>query len=265
MITHKSIGHSGRLGNQMFQYATLKAVSLKTGYEYYLPDNTAVKPDGCFNFNDNKWTEYKLDLFDCFDLKCEISNNLQHNLYQEKSFTFDSEIYAIKDNTAIDGYFQSYKYFEEYKNEILNEFSFKPNILDKCNEKLLKYHNPVSVHVRRGDYIGNPNYWHITTEYIQDALNYFIDDSYTFLVFSDDIEWCKQVFPDDVVFPQGTQFEDLCMMTLCKHNIIANSSYSWWGAYLNQNLDKKVIAPRNWFTNKSMDTSDLIPSKWIII
>jgi hypothetical protein len=262
MITHKSIGYSGRLGNQMFQYAALKVLSLKTGFEMFLPNNTSIKPDGCFDMTNNKWIEYKLDLLDCFDLSYPILDNTLSNQYQEQSFEF--EPFTIPDDTSIDGYFQSYKYFEDFKQDILNDFKFKNKILNKCQEEISKYINPISIHIRRGDYVNHPGFWNITPEYIQSALSYFSDDEYTFLIFSDDIEWCKQIFPEGVVFIEGNQFEDLCLMSLCDHNVISNSSYSWWGAYLNQNDNKKVIAPKNWFI-PSKPLNDLYPLKWIQI
>jgi hypothetical protein len=264
MITHKSIGYSGRLGNQMFQYATLKALSLKTGYEMFLPDHTAIKHDGCFDMTNNKWIEYKLDLLNCFTLNPNISTTQLQNVYQEANFTFEFEIFDIPDNTAIDGYFQSYKYFEEFKQDITNDFTFKPDILTKCQNTISQYINPVAIHIRRGDYINHPGFWNITPEYIQEALNCFLDDEYTFLIFSDDIEWCKQVFPEGVVFIEGNQFEDLCLMSLCDHNIISNSSYSWWGAYLNKNKNKKIITPKNWFI-PAKPLTDLYPKTWITI
>jgi hypothetical protein len=264
MITHKSIGYSGRLGNQMFQYAALKSLSLKTGYEFYLPNNTSVKQDGCFDFTNNKWISYKLDLLDCFNLKCKFSNEIQPNIYQENSFNFEPEIFNIKNNTSIEGYFQSYKYFDEYRDEILKEFAFVSSILNKCKQEISKYHNPVSIHVRRGDYVNHPNYWVITPEYIQGALEYFNDDEYIFLIFSDDIEWCKQIFPEGVIFIEGNQFEDLCLMSLCKHNVICNSTFSWWGAYLNQNPNKKIIASSKWFIEPK-DMNDLYLNNWTII
>lgn len=262
MITHKSIGYSGRLGNQMFQYAALKALSLKTGFEMFLPNHTSIKPDGCFDMTNNKWIEYKLDLLDCFDLSCSILDNTLPNHYQEHSFEFKP--FTIPDNTSIDGYFQSYKYFEDFKQEILNDFKFRDEILNKCQEKISKYKNPISIHIRRGDYVNHPGFWNITPEYIQEASSHFSDDEHTFLIFSDDIEWCKQIFPEGVVFIEGNQFEDLCLMSLCDHNIISNSSYSWWGAYLNQNKNKKIIVPKNWFT-PSKPLNDLYPLKWIQI
>jgi len=262
MITHKSIGYSGRLGNQMFQYAALKALSLKTGYEIFLPNHIDIKHDGCFDMTNNKWIEYKLDLLDCFDLSYPILDNTLPNQYQEQSFEF--ELFTILDDTSIDGYFQSYKYFEDFKQDILNDFKFRDEILNKCQEEISKYINPVSIHIRRGDYINHPGFWNITPEYIQEAFNHFSDDEYTFLIFSDDIEWCKQIFPEGVIFIEGNQFEDLCLMSLCNHNVISNSSYSWWGAYLNKNPNKKIIAPKNWFI-PAKPLNDLYPKTWTII
>jgi hypothetical protein len=206
----------------------------------------SIKPDGLFDFTNNKWIEYKLDLLDGFDLNCQIGK-------------------IEGDSIVIDGYFQSYIHLIEHEKEIIKEFTFKQHILNKCKFKLNKHINPVSIHVRRGDYVNHPNYWVVTPEYIQDALNQFADKEYTFLVFSDDIEWCKQVFPKGVVFIEGNnQFEDLCMMSLCDHNIIANSSYSWWAAFLNQNPNKKIIAPKNWFTNEK-NIFNLYLKEWILI
>ena len=88
MITHKSIGYSGRLGNQMFQYATLKALSLKTGYKMFLPNHTTIKSDGCYDMTNNKWIEYKLDLLDCFNINCPIINDDLSKQYQEQTFIF---------------------------------------------------------------------------------------------------------------------------------------------------------------------------------
>lgn len=246
MITHKSIGYSGRLGNQMFQYAALKSLSLLTGdNDITLPDNRNIKPDGTYDLTNNKWISYRLDLLDCFDLSCKIGN-IQEN----------------GDNIVLDGYFQSYKHIMPFKEDIINEFKFKSNILDKCSNIIGQYKNTVAVHVRRGDYVKLPHYWVVTPEYIQSALEYFTDDEYTFLIFSDDIRWCKEVFPEGVIFMEGNnQFEDLCLMSLCDHNIIANSSYSWWAAFLNQNKNKKVITPNMWFSEYK-DLSDLYPQDW---
>jgi hypothetical protein len=246
MITHKSIGYSGRLGNQMFQYAACKVLSIGINQPILLPNNTNIKQDGCFDFTNNKWIPYKLDILDGFDLDCQIGE--------------------IKgDKIELDGYFQSYSHLEKYEEQLINEFKFKQHILDKSKQIINQYKEPVAVHVRRGDYVAHPNYWTVTPEYLQEALNHFTDQEYTFLVFSDDIEWCKNTFPEGIIYVEGNnQFEDLCLMSLCHHNIISNSSYSWWGAFLNKNENKKVIAPSNWFTEpKSLN--GLYPKNWKII
>ena len=262
MITHKSIGYSGRLGNQMFQYAALKAIALKNKYDYCLPNNIKIKPDGAFDFINNKWIEYKLDLIECFDISCKIENiNTLHN-YQEKEFNFNPDVLDILDNTSIDGYFQSFRYFEEFWEEIKKDFSFINLKINK--DKISQYNNPVSIHIRRGDYVNHPNYWNIDLEYIQKALLYFEDNNYTFLIFSDDMNWCKEVFPEGVVFVEENQFDSLCLMSLCQHNIISNSSFSWWGAYLNNNKNKKIVAPHKWFSTPK-PLNDLYPPNWIII
>lgn len=265
MITHNSIGYSGRLGNQMFQYATLKSISIETGFSCVLPNNTKIKSDGAYDFTNNKWIPYKLDLLNCFEISSPILDIKTENKYQEKNFIFEPEIFDIKDNTSIEGYFQSYKYFEKYKEQIYDEFKFKNSILYKCFCIISKYSDTVAIHVRRGDYVNHSGFWNITEEYIQEAINKFNDKKYTFLVFSDDIKWCKQIFPENMVYVENNNhYEDLCLMSLCNHNIISNSSYSWWGAYLNKNEDKKIIAPKNWFT-ESKPLIDLYPKNWIIV
>jgi hypothetical protein len=265
MLTHKSIGYSGRLGNQMFQYAAAKAQALRLNVDCYLPNHTAIKQDGCFDYTNNKWIQYKLDLYDCFNISAPLLNQTENNLYIESNFSYENLILEVSDNTAIEGYFQSYKYFEDCKDVIFKEFTFKDEILDKCKLEISKYTNPVAIHIRRGDQVAHPNMWNVSLEYIQAALEQFIDEEYTFLIFSDDIEWCKQVFPEGVVFMEGNdQYEDLCLMSLCNHNVISNSSYSWWAAYLNQNENKKVVVPSNWFIPEKPLT-DLYLNNWIVI
>ena len=266
MITHKSIGYSGRLGNQMFQYAALKALALRNGYEFFLPEHLNLKQDGVYDRTNNKWIGYRLQLQEGFDLKAELKNITPSNLFTESGFSYDSSIQQVQDDTAIEGYFQSYKYFEDFATEIIKDFTFKKDIQDKCKSLILNAAaEVVAVHIRRGDYVAHPGYWNITPEYLQQALNEFSDKEYLFLVFSDDLNWCKQIFPEGTVYSEGrTQFEDLCLMSMCDHNIISNSSFSWWGAYLNTNKDKRVIAPKEWFIPaKPLD--DLYPKEWIVL
>jgi len=271
MITHKSIGYNGRLGNQMFQYAALRSLSLEKEYKMIFPNTLTPKSDAAFDFTNNKWIEVGFYLMDCFELnfleidKENILDSTIKNSYSELTFEYDPSFFDISDFTSLEGYFQSPKYFEKHKDIILDDFTFKHNILNKCQNIISQYTNPVAIHIRRGDYVNHPGYWNITPEYIQEAFNHFSDDEYTFLIFSDDIEWCKQIFPEGVVFMEGNnQFEDLCLMSLCDHNIISNSSYSWWGAYLNKNEKKRVIAPKNWFI-PAKPLNDLYPDNWIVI
>jgi len=275
MITHKSIGYSGRLGNQMFQYAALLGIANKLKLEPKIPiENSFTYVDCSMDLVTGNYIKSKLDLIDCFYINIQNftnkSNILTHFDYQEKFFHFDSDIFNIKDGTTIHGYFQSDKYFNHCSDLIKSEFSFKKEILDICKSFINSYKNTVSIHVRRGDYVGLQNHHPtLSLEYYQKALtNYFSDDEYTFLIFSDDIDWCRQVFPNGVVFVEGTnQFEDMCLMSLCNHNIIANSSFSWWSAWLNKNENKKVISPLNWFgpAYAHYNTFDLYPNNYIKI
>jgi hypothetical protein len=131
MITHKSIGYSGRLGNQMFQYAALKSIALLMNQNIVLPNNISIKEDGAYDFTNNKWIPYKLDLLDCFDLNCSFQNIPDDNGIIE-----------------IDGYFQSYKHFIGNEQYILDEFKFKAHILNKCTDIIGKYNNPVYLYNR---------------------------------------------------------------------------------------------------------------------
>jgi len=265
MLTHKSIGYNGRLGNQMFQYAALKSQALRLNVGCYLPNHTAIKPDGCFDYTNNKWIQYELDLHKCFKISAPLLNKTENNLYIENDFLYENRILEVLDNTAIEGYFQSYKYFDDYKDEILKEFTFKDEILNKCKLEISKYTNPVAIHIRRGDQVGLHSMWNVSLEYIQSALEQFSDEEYTFLIFSDDIKWCKKIFPEGVVFMEdNNQYEDLCLMSLCNHNVISNSSYSWWAAYLNQFKNKKVVVPSNWFI-PAKPLTDLYLKNWIVI
>lgn len=273
MITYQGLGYAGRLGNQMFQYAALLGIANKLNFEPKVPiENSFASIDAHMDLVTGQYIKSRLDLIDCFEVNTNNfinkSNIQTQNIYQEQSFHFDINVFNINDNTDLHGYYQSDKYFNHCSDLIRAEFTFKKHILDKCIDLLSPYSNTVSIHVRRGDYVGLQNHHPlVTAEYYQSALmNYFGDNEYTFLIFSDDINWCKEVFPEGVIFMEGnTQFEDMCLMSLCKHNIIANSSFSWWAAWLNNNKDKKVIAPKNWFgpAYYHYNTNDLYPSNYI--
>ena len=171
------------------------------------------------------------------------------------------------------GYFQTEKYFKHIEDEIRNDFTFDAGIADPCKEMIESVENPIALHVRRTDYIKNAeNHFNLPIAYYEEALKQF-DADRNVIVFSDDPLWChdEALFADDrfIISENEDNRVDLCLMSLCNDFIIANSTYSWWGAWLSSNKDKKVIAPVQWFGKtgytKDHNTKDLIPDDWIKI
>lgn len=245
------VGNNG-LGNLLFTLATGYATSKTYGKEMY-----STKPNG--------YDEYKNNIL----RNIKLTNKTPDNPYVEKSFNYDK----IPNVNAIDGYFQSEKYFIDYREEILNLFSMPDNIkkyIDSKYKKILDG-NTCSIHVRRGDYVEKQARHPLTNlSYFTNATAEIIKkyNDIKFIIFSDDIEWCKEAFDnDDFTFIEGERdYIDLYMMSLCKHNIISNSTFSWWGAWLNRNSDKTVIVPKIWFGSRAHeDTKDLIPNNWRIL
>ena len=168
-------------------------------------------------------------------------------------------------------YFQSEKYFKHIEHEIRQDFTFKNEIAIPCKHKMSTVDTPIALHIRRGDYLRNSAYHNnLGLDYYASALKKF-DDDRTVLIFSDDSQWCKEqeLFAEDrfLVSEGSDSYTDLCLMSLCSDFIIANSSFSWWGAWLSKAVDKVVCAPEKWFgpENAHHDTSDLLPDEWVII
>lgn len=197
--------------------------------------------------------------------------------FQEKSFAFDPKVLKLRDDVYLDGYWQTDKYFKDIEPLIHSEFSFvlPQGEKDKGISKLITACTAVSLHVRRADYVTNisANKVHGTCglDYYDRAMKLItekVDDPH-FFVFSDDPEWAKQnlrnAYPTVYVDHNGadTNYQDLRLMASCKHHIIANSSFSWWGAWLNEDPNKIVIAPKQWFSDVQKNTNDLIPPTWI--
>lgn len=278
----------GGMGNQMFQYAAGRCLA-------YL-NKTRLKLDA------RGFDEYKLRDFDLLSMHIdshfasenEIRNLLpSHNFekalqylspkskrtyYREKYFHFDNDIFNYGSHLYIKGYFQSEKYFLPIKDLIQKEFIFKDEFIrgvrDLSNQ--IRSANSVSVHIRRGDMKTDPvmaqRHGIMPSSYYQKAIELIRSKIANphFYFFSDDIHWAKENFGNaGTTFVSGeiskTHFEDLHLMSQCGHNIIANSSFSWWGAWLNKNPGKIVIAPNKWFNSGPQDTQDLIPSNWIRI
>ena len=167
------------------------------------------------------------------------------------------------------GFFQTEKYFKHIADEVREDFSFKDEIENPCNEMIQAVENPISLHIRRGDFLtNNANHNNLTLDYYATALSKFENDR-NVIIFSDDTEWCKQqeLFSGDrfLVSESGNPYVDLCLMSMCSDFIIANSSFSWWGAWLANK--GTVIAPEKWFgpNNSHLDTSDLYPEHWNVI
>ena len=148
------------------------------------------------------------------------------------------------------------------------DFEFKDEIKIPCEDMISSLDNPVALHIRRTDYITNPNHTCLSMDYYKKALKYFKDEP--ILIFSDDPKWCQEheLFEDDrfMISDNDDAYIDMCLMTMCKGHIIANSSFSWWGAWLADS--KKVIAPKGWFEgsdNSHLDTTDIYCTDWIVL
>jgi len=267
MISFNSIGNLGRLGNQMFQYAALKGIAKKHGYEYSIP------PRDLFGKNDELVKYSECILYDVFDL--EKNNNIgltSSPFISENQFNFNEYLFEnCPDNVDLYGYFQSEKYFKHIEHELREDFIFKPDLLFDC-QKFFKdsfdTQEVFSLHIRRGDYTLNSNHPVQTIEYYEKSLQKF-SKSIPVLVFSDDPAWCKEqklLQPERFYISEGNATEvDLCLMSLSQYHIIANSSFSWWGSWLANS--KETIAPKNWFSGDCINhsTEDLYCSDWIIL
>ena len=268
MLAFNYLGQLGRLGNQMFQYASLKGISRLRGYNYCIPNHKQVVKDP-YGF------DMKIELFYPFKMSSVTPSNIgildrgYAPVVEEKYFHFDEILFTMcPDEITLAGYFQSEKYFKHIEDEIRADFSFKDEILEPCKEMIGSVGEVISLHVRRTDYLTNPNHTALGADYYEEALKKF-DNTSSVLVFSDDTEWCKEqeLFSGDrfMISESGDQYVDLCLMSLCKQHVIANSSFSWWGAWLSGSDD--VVAPVRWFgeDNQDKDTKDLIPYRWTVI
>jgi hypothetical protein len=282
----------GGIGNQIFQYAFAKMLSLKHKRIVYLDisefntDTFITKRDfrlDIFNISLPLAPEEKLQGFKNFKNN-NILNKLRRNFYQyipftsnkyliEKSLKFDK--FNIKIFDFYEGYWQSEEYFIEFKSEILSDLIFRNNRVLENNRfyNMIVNSNSVSIHIRRGDYVNNPqvNDYHgsLSIDYYKKAIKLITSkvNNPSFFVFSDDMIWVKEnMFKEfKFIFVETiTDEEDLFLMSQCKHNVIANSSFSWWAAYMNGYQGKTIISPLSWFSNNkaNRDTIDLIPDKW---
>ncbi len=280
-ISFNGLGNEGRLGNQMFQYAFMRGMSKKHGYDFIIPDANA-----------NRFDNY--GLFECFELEgCKTGEGSYPTLECRDTAFNQKFLDECTDNTNYSGVFQTEKYFVDATEELRKDFTFHKDILDPCQEFIDNVGDVIFLHVRRGNsnLVGKRGEkwsyqmlqdYHplMKKEYYLEALSHF-DESKKVIVLSDTIDWCKKqdwlqddrfLFSDSSyeVFDDGASvpYIDICLMSLCSGGIIANSSMSWWGAWL-QNDRGKVIAPHPWYGEKAYNygnaelcDADIIPERW---
>jgi len=280
MLACNQLGNNGRLGNQMFQYAALKGIAHRRGFDYCIPP---FDQQGIDNYG----------LGDAFNIK-SFTGVANLPSVGEPHFHYSEEFHnTCPDDVTLVGYFQTEKYFKEIEDQIRKDFIFRDEWLEPCKGFLQEFEGQeiAFLHVRRGD----PNlvdrrgfkwaYVNCSDQHPVQPLGYYeeaikrLPEDMPILVFSDSIEWCKeQEFfqPDRFLFSESEDkysdgalvpYVDLCLMSLCDHAIIANSSMSWWGAWLMKNPNKKVIAPKMWFGTAYSHhiTKDIYCDNWEII
>ena len=250
----------GRLGNVMFQFAGTEYLGNKYNFK-----------TGYFNLDSlikSKHTNEYLNMFENFNWP---SINHPPGLNFEASIgffgctevPFHYEPFNVVDNTTYNSMFQSEKYFPN-RDFIINLFAPSKKVLSELKkyEDILKG-TTCAIHVRRGDYLDElgPNFAQDTT-YFQNAIN-LIGEVDKYIIFSDDIKWCKENFlMKNVTFIEnGKDYIEIFLQSRCTHNIISNSTFSWWGAYLNQNLNRKIVAPKKWFNDNMKN--DIVPDYWL--
>jgi hypothetical protein len=281
----------GGLGNQMFQYAA--------GRQLAATHRTILKLD-ISDFKDYKLHDYGLSAFNIKELfatpkeiqllKEQESGSFKKKIkkllrrpskigithIREKQYHFDPEILTMPDSIYLDGYWQSEKYFSNIANIIRTEFTVTLPQADKNRQlaQQITSCESISLHVRRGDYVTDAK---TNTIYGTCDLDYYarcierLDHKVhhpCFFIFSDDPEWAEKnlkiTHPATFIDHNGPEknYEDLRLMSQCRHHIIANSSFSWWGAWLGQHQDTIVCAPKRWFNSPSFNTKDLFPEAW---
>lgn len=282
---------TGRLANQMFQYAIGRALSIKNNAEFKLDLYSFKEPPywpyiiNRFNIVINPAEEKEIKWFKKYHWKKGkiwfwynriIANRKRYA--DERQFHFDPWILTLNDNVYLDGYWQTEKYFKDVEDVIRKDFSLRNPLSEqsKSFELQIKEVEAVSLHVRRDEMVSNKriNDWHgvCSVEYYNQAITEIIKrvKNPHFFLFSDDPTWTKENIKPPLpatYMPYNTEHpeEDLYLMSTCKHHIIANSTFSWWGAWLNTNKSKVVIAPKKWFNTPKMNTKDIIPETWIKI
>jgi hypothetical protein len=284
MITFLELGQLGRLGNQLFQYAALKSLSLRKGYKIKLPqniDNTYWHGQKCLlsNFNLN------------YDYLSHEDFSTIKTTYTQSDYTgpagakvFHESFFDVEDNTNLYGFYQNLNYFHEYETQIKNEFLINNSIQKQSQnylEEVIGIEKPiVAIHMRRKDHEDVIINDEVSDNYVKKAINYF-NNEVNFLIFvggstqngndnSHDIDYIKNKFNSNNFYISETKdtMLDFCLMSKCEHVIVSHdSTYSWWAAYLNQNKNKNIIAPKKTnalFFGEISEYKNYYPENWIL-
>jgi hypothetical protein len=266
MLANDDLGNLGRLGNQMFQYTALRGLAQRHGYEYCLPPRAVVatRDINCVNSD--------ITMFECFKIPEAPKHVTNFPKVMEANFGLDQNLWEnCPDNISLYGYFQTEKYFKHIEKQIREAFTFADEIREPTEEAFKSnFGNTevIAIHLRRGDYLKYPHHPVQTLEYYAEGLLHMPSDI-PVMIFSDGIEWCKEqkLFQGDrFIFAEGNSTGvDLCLQSLCTYHIIANSSFSWWGAWLAKS--KKTVSPSVWFggADVSKNLNDLYLPGWIVI
>lgn len=251
----------------MFQWANGKKLSIQFNHHLYLDVDFYKDQSGCTP------REFSLCKFPNIEYELISRDNLSPlglNIIRDNSY-FSHISLSETNSYYLDGYWGSEKYFYGIEDVVKRSFSPTEIFLSKIRDSRFKgvfSKKSVSLHVRRTDYLNSNGYHPVQSlSYYIESINLLGDYDFVY-IFSDDIRWCKENLTfDRMVFVEGQDdVEDLWLMSLCKNNIIANSTFSWWAAWLNQNDDKKIISPKIWFGEyTNLGIKDLIPEKWVLI
>ncbi len=263
-----STNHQGGIGNVMFKLAAAISLAIDNNVEYIFSNEFLRPVDRITTKGFDDYRIYYDNILRNISFVDKLPNT--YEIYNQLGFEYQPIPYYGNKNLLLIGYYQSDKFFIKNKQHIIDLFKPSDKIKDLIKSSYTELDQYVSIHVRRGDYLQYPNHHPLQTlEYYQSAVEMIGIDK-TYIIFSDDINGCKSMFnfiPNKIFYNSGTDWLDMYIMSMCQHNIICNSSFSWWAAYLNENDNKTVIAPKRWFGIAYADwnTSDLIPESWIII
>lgn len=260
-LSFNHIGNLGHLGNQMFQYAALIGLAKKHNRSIIIPPKDI--------FGKHYYTKLRSSIYDAFDIN-EAVGITDYPTLQEGHFHFNAELYKSLPESDLNlyGFFQTEKYFAEAREEILKAFTFKSEHMELAKFMRDQLSGPViAIHVRRTDYVSNPNHDAVGLDYYEKALE-LVPNNIPVIIFTDDPEWAKiqPLFPDDrfLVSETDSAYVDMALMSLCDYHIIANSTFSWWGSWLSDS--KKVIAPSKWFgPNLNHNTKDIYCDWWTVV